>query len=87
MTLRSVHILNSIRGSMGVVIDDTPPTNHEAYTGVDDALKSIFAFSLPILQAVVEENNKVWGNLTTALSKGEKYIEEMRFDFNVSYGG
>jgi len=72
---------------MGVVIDDTPPANYEAYTTVDDALKAIFAFSLPILQAAVEENNKVWWNFTTALSKGEKYIEEMRFDFNVSYGG
>jgi len=76
-----VHILNSIRGSTRAVINDVPPATHDNYTAVNDALRATFTTSIPRLQAASKQNDKVWCEFLTALSKGGKEVT-MRFDFS-----
>jgi len=75
------HILNLIRGSTGDAINDTPPTMHDSYTAVDNALKSTFAITVATLRVAANEDDRVWNNFLTTLSKEEKEIT-MHFDFS-----
>lgn len=75
-----IHILNSIIGRTGSAINGTPPATHEKYTALNDALKATFVSSVSAIQLAVKEDDKVWVDFITALSKGEKDIK-MRLDF------
>lgn len=80
-----VHILNSIIGKSSNDLDCVPPEEHDAYTALNWALKSIFAASQASLQGAAKEENEDWMAMLGALSKGTKK-EDMTFDFG-SEGG
>jgi len=74
-----IHILNSIRDRTGDAINDSPPATDDTYTAVENALRTTFTSFEATLPAASKEDDTVWGEFLTAISKGEKE-PTMRFD-------
>ena len=65
-----IHILNSIVGKSGALINNKPPTTHDKYIELNDSLRGTFAASAASLQGATKEGGNELRRMIKALSRG-----------------
>ncbi len=66
-----IHILNSMVGKYDD-LDSIPPTVHNKFDEVNDAIKTEFAATMPALNAASIKGKSEWKDILMNLSKGDK---------------
>ena len=75
-----------IRGSTWDDTNGPPPTKYHAYTTIYNVLETMLAYSMPTLEKVVKENNEVWSDFLTRMSKAgnDGNVRHKEYDTNAT---